>query len=88
MAYDSLIHSINMGDKSTLKKMIKKERDEQMDKKRKSIIKELHYTEQYNDLLLDNLLKEHYSTKSPHLIISRKWFYKILKNTIMLKICL
>ena len=51
----------------------------------KKIIKKQHYTEQYNDVLLDNLLKQYYSTKSPHLIISGKWFYKIRKNTIMLK---
>ena len=84
MIYDSSIHSINMSNKSTSKKRYKK-RDKQTDKKRKSIIKEQHYTEQYNDLLLHNLLKEYYSTKSPHLIVSRKWFYKIRKNTIMLK---
>ena len=36
-------------------------------------------------MLLDNLLKQYYSTKSPRLIISVKWFYRIRKNTIMLK---
>ena len=41
--------------------------------------------QRYNDLLLDNLLKQYYSTKSPHLIISGKWFYRIRKNSIMLK---
>ena len=35
--------------------------------------------------MLDNLLKEYYTTKSPHLIISRQWFFKIKKNTITLK---
>ena len=36
-------------------------------------------------MLLNNLLKQYYSTKSPHLIISGKWFYRIRKNIIMLK---
>ena len=36
-------------------------------------------------MLLDNLLKQYYSTKSPHLIISSKLFDKIRKNAIMLK---
>ena len=35
-------------------------------------------------MLLDNLLKQYYSTKSPHLIISGEWFYRITKNTIIL----
>ena len=39
----------------------------------------------YNDLLLENLLKKYYTTKSPHLIISRRWFFRIRKNTVMLK---
>ena len=82
--YNSLIHSRNMGDEFISKKRYKK-RDNQTDKRRKTITKEKQYTEQYNDLLLDNLLKQYYSTKSPHLIISGKWFYRIRKNIIMLK---
>ena len=66
------------------KRVIKKETNKQI-KKKKGIKKEHHYSEQYHDLMLDNLLKQYYSTKSPHLIISHKWFYKIRKNAIMLK---
>ena len=56
---------INSHPKNVIKNYKKcyKKRDKQTDKKRKSIIKEQHYTEQYNDLLLDNLLKQYYSTK-------------------------
>ena len=39
----------------------------------------------YNDLMLENLQKEFYTTKSPNLLINRKWFMKFGKNTIMLK---
>ena len=62
VAYNPLFHSTNIVHQFTSKKIYKK-RDKQTDKKRKSIIKEQHYTEQYNDLLLDNLLKQYYSTK-------------------------
>ena len=35
--------------------------------------------------MLNNLLKEYYSTKSPHLLISRKWFYRIKSNIVLMK---
>ena len=47
--------------------------------KRKLLEKEKIYTQDYNDLILNNLLKEFLSTTSPHLLISRIWFYKIKK---------
>ena len=59
------------------------------DKRRKQIKKEIKmekdYVMDYNDLMLENLQKEFYTTKSPHLLINRKWSRKIRKNTIMLK---
>ena len=35
--------------------------------------------------MLNNLLKEYYSTKSPHLLISREWFYRIKSNIVLIK---
>ena len=55
-------------------------RDKQKKEKRKAIEKEVAYMHDYNDLLLENLLKKYYDTKSPHLIISRRWFYQIKKK--------
>ena len=49
-------------------------RDKQKKEKRKAVEKEASYMHDYNDLLLENLLKKYYTTKSPHLIISRRWF--------------
>ena len=35
--------------------------------------------------MLNNLLKEYYLTKSPHLLISQKWFYRIKSNIVLMK---
>ena len=40
----------------------------------------------YNDLIINNLLKEFYTTNCPRLKISRQWFFRIKKtHTIILK---
>ena len=83
VTYDSSVHNLIPKEKFPSKTRYKK-RDKRTDKKKKGVKKEQHYSEQYHDLMLDNLLKQYYSMKSPHLIISGKWFYKIRKNTIML----
>ena len=51
-------------------------RDKQIKKKRKDLEKEKRYVEDYDDFMISNLIKEFYTTKSPHLLISRKWFKK------------
>ena len=60
----------------------KDQRKQHYRKKRK---KDKDYTRDNNDLMLENLLKEYYLIKSPHLLINRRWFRNIRKNTIMLK---
>ena len=44
--------------------------------------KEKRYEEDYNNLMNTNLIKEFYTTKSPHLLISRKWFQRIKLSSI------
>ena len=82
--FNPAIHSIKSQNNQRSKKCFRK-REKQKKEKRKKTEKESDYLQDYNDILLDNLLKEYYTTKSPHLIISRQWFFKIKKNTIMLK---
>ena len=35
--------------------------------------------------MVENVSKEYYRTKSPHVLINRKWFNRIRNNTVMLK---
>ena len=60
----------------------KDQRKQHYRKKRK---KYKDYTRNYNELMLENLSKECDKTKSPHLLINRRWFGCVRKNTIMLK---
>ena len=64
--------------------VLEKEKSKKKEK-RKAVKREVDYLQDYNDLLLENLSKEFYSTKSPHLVISRQWFIRIKNHSIMLK---
>ena len=78
------IHSIKSENMYKTKKCFRK-REKQKKEKRKAVGKDVAYLKDYNDLLLENLSKELYSTKSPHLVISRQWFFKIKNHSIMLQ---
>ena len=78
------IHSIKSENMYKTKKCFRK-REKQKKEKRKAVGKDVAYLKDYNDLLLENLSKELYSTKSPHLVISRQWFIRIKNHSIMLK---
>ena len=82
--FDPMIHSIKSENMYNTKKRFRK-RDKQKKEKRKAVEKEIDYLKDYHDLLLENLSKETYSTKSPHLVISRKWFFKIKNHSIMVQ---
>lgn len=82
--YNPKIHSLAKKNKHKKFDRFKK-RDKQKKIKRKRIEKEKNYVQNYNDLLVDNLIKEFHTTKSPHLVINNKWFTKIKHNVIMLK---
>ena len=69
--YNPLIHSTKTENKYKSNNRFRK-REKQKKEKRKVKEKETAYLHDYNDLLLENLLKKYYSTKSPHLIISRR----------------
>ena len=84
--FNAAIHAIKSENIYKTKNRFRK-REKQKKEKRKIVEREVDYLQDYNDLLLDNLLKEYYTTKSPHLIISRKWFFKIKNHSIMLKKC-
>ena len=80
--YNPSIHSININnteDKKPFRRYWKLEK-----KRRKALEKELRYIEDYNDLMLSNLIKELYTSKSPYLLISRKWVRKMKDNIILL----
>ena len=82
--YNPAIHSIKTNNNSSSKKRFRK-REKQKKEKRKAVEKEKDYLQDYNDLFLENLLKEYHTTQSPHLIISRQWFFRIKNHSIMLK---
>ena len=81
--FDATIHSIKLENTYRTKKRFRKK--EKKKRKRKAVEKEVDYLLDYNDLLLENLSKEFYSTKSPHLVISRNWFFKIKQHSIIFK---
>lgn len=62
----------------------KRKRDQKNIRNKKLYEKEKRYEEDYEDLMNTNLIKEFYTTKSPHLLISRKWFQRIKLSSIML----
>ena len=82
--YNPAIHSVKMEKDYRSQKRFRK-REKQKKEKRKAVEKESDYLQDYHNILLDNLLKEFYTTKSPHLIISRQYFFQIKRNSIMLK---
>ena len=82
--FNLAIHSIKSQNNQRSKKRFRK-REKQKKEKRKKTEKKSDYLQDYNDILLDNLLKEYYTTKSPHLIISRQWFFKIKKKKTLLR---
>ena len=84
IAFDPDVHSIKTQNRYKEKNCYRK-REKQKKETRKKVEKEVNYLNNYNDLLLENLSKEYYTTKSPHLIISRKWFFRIRDHTIMLR---
>ena len=82
--YNPQTHSLEIIDEKKNKRLRKRDKVKKI--KRKRLEKEQLYNENYNDLLLDNLDKATHTTKSPHLVIGNKWFKKIQKNDIMLKL--
>ena len=82
--FNAEIHAIKTENSHKTKKRYRK-REKQKKETRKKVEKEKNYLDDYNDLLLENLSREYYSTKSPHMIVSRKWFFRIRNHTIMLK---
>ena len=82
--YNPARHTINTNSETGPNKRYRK-REKQKKEKRKAVEKEKDYLHDYYDLLLHNLLKEYYTTQSPHLVISRQWFFKIKNHSIMLK---
>ena len=82
--FNPAIHLIEKEHMLMSKKRVQKF-DKQKKKKRKCHEKEKNYNRDYEDLMLNYLLKENHTTKSPHLLISRRWFHHIKKNTVILK---
>ena len=82
--FNPTIHSIKLENTYKTKKRFRK-REKQKKEKRKAVEKDVDYLKDYNDLLLENLSKELYSTKSPHLVISQQWLFKIKNHSIMLQ---
>ena len=77
-----------IGKKDSNKKKCHKrnrKRDKKNIRRKKFQEKEKRYEDDYNDLMLTNLVKDFYPTKSPHLLISRRWFQRIKLSSIMLK---
>ena len=62
-----------------------KKRDKRKSMKRKQLEKEQAYVKNYNNLMNDNLTKEFYSTKSPHLVFNNKWYQQFKNHVVMLK---
>lgn len=84
--FDPQAHIVKKKD-SDKKKCHKRnrKRDKKNIRRKKFQEKEKRYEDDYNDLMLTNLVKEFYTTKSPHLLISRRWFQRIKHSSIMLK---
>jgi len=82
--FNPSLHSLVKKDSPQTKHRFEK-RDKQRKHKRKRLLKEQIYVRNYNDLMNNNLIKEFYTTKSPHLLFHNKWFQKIKNNVVMLK---
>ena len=85
ISFDPLLHSTKNDMLPKMKQVRVERKDQRKQHYRKKRKKDKDYTRDYHELLLENLPKEYYSTKSPHLLINRRWFKNVRKNTIMLK---